>query len=104
MLSHEGRELPSPLVGAVAVVVAGVGVEYPPGLSRVPDQQVVEHSAPQSPDDPFAVAVLGPRLLPAQTSRGQDPQRSRALPERRLADVVYRTMIQDTATSLLPKP
>ena len=31
MVSGEGRELPSSLVGAVLVVVAGVGVEDMPG-------------------------------------------------------------------------
>jgi hypothetical protein len=46
VLLGEGRELPSGLVRAMAVVVAGVGVEDVPGVGFVPDQQVVERFAP----------------------------------------------------------
>jgi hypothetical protein len=42
VLSGEGRELPSRLVRAMVVVVAGVGVEYASGMGLVLDQQVVE--------------------------------------------------------------
>ena len=57
VLLGEGRELSSSLVRAVTVVVPGVGVQDAPGMSLVPDQQVVERLPPQGPNDPFAVGV-----------------------------------------------
>jgi hypothetical protein len=38
VFSGEGRELPSSLVRAMVVVVAGVGVQDVPGVSLVADQ------------------------------------------------------------------
>ena len=66
MLLEEGRELSASLVGAMTVVMLGVGIEDLPSVRLVPDQEVVQGLAAQGADDTFAVRVhpWGPRRGP----------------------------------------